>query len=360
MTVCMGLMSGTSMDGIDAALVESPSQVLLKGITRPYPKELAADLRAVMTGLRLSPGALSQLSTRVGRAFAETAKEILALTSVDPKKILIIGSHGQTICHDTSGDIPYTVQLGCGHTIAQETGIDVVADLRARDLVLGGQGAPFAPLYHQAIFSGTTRAIVNIGGISNVTYLFNTESVRGHDVGPGNCLLDAWVQLQLGHSYDECGQWAVTGTVLPRLLSALRDDPYFKRPAPKSVGREYFSSAWLSKYLIPTDSAEDVQATLLALTVSTICDDIQASGLLLEEVLVCGGGVHNQALLEALQARLPALPIISTANYGIDPDFIEAMMCAWIAEKTISRIPLDFRCVTGATHPTLMGAIYPA
>lgn len=362
MTLFIGLMSGTSMDGIDAALVDVHTNSLVAGITRPYSDEAMRFLQDVLSRECTSPAALNQLNTLIGREFALAVHHLLNTANVAPQSVVAIGSHGQTICHDATASIPYTVQLGCAHTIAELTGIVVVADFRTRDLIIGGQGAPFAPAYHQALLGhgDLPIAVINIGGISNITYLTQHAEVRGHDVGPGNCLLDAWIKKHLGLPYDANGAWAATGDVIKPLLQVLLDDPYFKQPSPKSLGKEYFSSNWLLNNLQPDYAANDVQATLVALTATTIADEIKSSNLRLKYVAICGGGTHNTVLQQTLKKLLPGLQILSTNAFGIDPDFMEAMMFAWLAEKAISRTPLDFRKITGATRCAILGAIYAA
>ena len=362
MRLFIGLMSGTSMDGIDAALVDVDTNRLILGMTCSYSDKAKTWLRDVLSSECVRPAVLSQLNTLLGREFALAVHQLLETAGIAPQDIVAIGSHGQTICHDATLDIPYTVQLGCGHTIAELTGIEVVADFRTRDLVNGGQGAPFAPIYHQALFgeSDLPLAVVNIGGIANVTYLAHGACVNGYDVGPGNCLLDAWIQKQLGLAYDARGEWAATGKVIKPLLTALLEDPYFKCLPPKSLGKEYYSSTWLARYLHPDYAANDVQATLTALTATTIADDIKKTNLKLGSVAICGGGIHNTMLFNALSEQLPDLQIVSTKALGIDPDYLEAMMFAWLADKTISQTPLDLRQITGAKKTAILGAIYAA
>ena len=363
MKLCIGLMSGTSMDGIDAALVDVTTNTLIAGITRPYGVKAKTCLQAVLDGEKITLANYSQLNTLVGREFAYAVHQLMDLANITPQQVEAIGSHGQTICHDAMADIPYTVQLGCAHTIAELTGINVIADFRTRDLVIGGQGAPFAPLYHQALFAKDDHslAIVNIGGIANVTYLASSLGVTGHDTGPGNCLLDAWIKKHLGEPYDASGAWAASGEVIKPLLVALQADPYFKLPPPKSIGKEYFSDAWLTPLLEPAYAPHHVQATLLALTATTIAAAIKDSGhLAIKEVVICGGGAHNRALLHALAEQLPGLPIHTTVMHGIDPDFLEAMMFAWLAEKALNQIPLDLSQITGAKKLAIYGVFYAA
>ena len=362
MTLFIGLMSGTSMDGIDAALVNIETNTLIAGVTRPYGDTARQRLQAVLNDTHTGPAALSQLNSLLGREFAYAVQDLLNRARVTSQQVVAIGSHGQTICHDAMADIPYTVQLGCAHTIAELTGITVVADFRTRDLVIGGQGAPFAPIYHQALF-GTGElplAVVNIGGISNVTYLNELGHVSGYDIGPGNCLLDMWILKHRGLFFDASGEWALTGKVINPLLTKLLADPYFKRSPPKSLGKEYFSFTWLMNYLQPQDAPEDVQATLLALTVITIADALHKTDIALRHAVICGGGVHNIALLNALIKNLPDVHVESTKALGIDPDFMEAMMFAWFAHKALNQIPINVQSITGSKYPAVYGAIYAA
>ena len=358
----IGLMSGTSMDGVDAALVDVSTHTLIAGITRPYSEAAEQLLQAILRGEQTGLYVLSQLNTVLGREFALAVHQVLEKARVSPEEIVAIGSHGQTICHDAEADIPYTVQLGCAHTIAELTGISVVADFRTRDIVLGGQGAPFAPLYHQALFAslGIPLAVVNVGGIANVTFISPGMGVRGYDTGPGNALMDLWAQKHLETPYDKNGAWGASGCVIEPLLSALLDDVYFHLPAPKSIDKAYFSEHWLSSFLRPSDASQDIQATLVALTAVTIAQAIKASECGLTRAVLCGGGVHNETLMNAIRAQLPDVQIDSTAAFGVNPDFLEAMMFAWFADKTLNNVPLDLTRITGAKHPAILGAIYPA
>lgn len=363
MALFIGLMSGTSMDGIDTVLVDSNSNTLIHGLTCPYGKTVKRMLwELVSDGGVFTPGYYSQLNTLIGREFAMAVLKLLTISQISAKDIVAIGSHGQTICHDAAADIPYTVQVGCGHTIAEMTGIQVVADFRTRDLVLGGQGAPFAPVYHQALFKNQEYplTIVNIGGIANLTCLPNETEVSGYDLGPGNCLMDAWIDHYQQKSYDKNGDWAASGQMIDALLNDLLEDPWFQRPCPKSIGKEYFTLAWLKKHLHAGYVASDVQATLLQLTAHSIAMAVKGLPFIAKYLLVCGGGVHNTALMNALSEQLPQTSVLSTQAYQIHPDFIEAMMFAWLAEQTLASSPLNLKPITGARHSAILGAIYPA
>jgi anhydro-N-acetylmuramic acid kinase len=350
------------MDGIDAVLVDMDTNTLIEGLTRPYSEEAQLSLHSILNHQFIGLEVLSQLNTLLGKEFALAAKQVLNKARLSSQQVVAIGSHGQTICHDAKAKVPYTVQLGCAHTIAELTGITVVADFRTRDLVIGGQGAPFAPVYHQALFAKETLplAVVNIGGLSNVTFIDSNGKVSGYDIGPGNCLLDAWIQQHLDLKFDKAGEWAATGQVITPILSMMLADAYFNLPVPKSLGKEYFSLQWLDDFFQPKDYPQDVQATLLALTATTIAEALKKSTLPLKRVLICGGGVHNVTLINTLISQLPNLCVESTDALGIDPDYIEAMMFAFLAEKTLSHTPLDLNAITGSRHPAIYGVIYPA
>lgn len=362
MKLFIGLMSGTSMDGIDVALVDATSNTFVNGFTYPYSQQAMQMIENALSSPGNSLGFYSQLNTIIGREFANAVLHLLDMSKISAHEVVAIGSHGQTLCHDTSGVIPYTVQLGCAHTIAERTGITVVADFRTRDLIVGGQGAPFAPIYHQAIFQhqGFPLAVVNVGGIANLSWLLNETDVSGYDLGPGNCLMDAWIFKHQQLAYDKNGEWAASGKVIDTLLERLLDDFYFHRPQPKSIGKEYFSLDWLSSFMADEYLACDVQATLLQLTARSIAAGITILPEPPEHLLLCGGGAHNLALIQALGELLPHVSVKSTEAFHINPDFVEALMFAWLAQKTLDFTPLNLNRITGAKYPAILGAIYPA
>ena len=360
MALYVGLMSGTSMDGIDAALVQIPENTLLCGITRRYSDDLKKRIVQAINGQNLSLATICQLNTLIGREFAAAVNELLEKAKVPFKDITAIGSHGQTLCHDTSNSIPYTMQLGCGHTISSLTGITVVADFRTRDLVNGGQGAPFAPVYHQELFSksDTNIAVVNIGGIANVTYISSGQSTEGWDIGPGNCLMDSWINQNQNKSFDVDGIWANQGVVINPLLDQLLSDPFFELAPPKSIGKEYFSLSWLGRYLKDEYKSVDVQATLLALTAHSIVENVLRKKNI-QHLYLCGGGAHNLSLCQKLAELLPGITVNSTADIGVSPDYLEAMMFAWLGAQTINQTPLNLATITGSKGPAILGAVYP-
>ena len=360
MSIYLGLMSGTSMDGIDAALVDVETQRLLAGLTHPYSAQAYDQIQIVLHEPKVSLAQVWQLNSLLGCEFAQAANALLCESHYTKDQITAIGSHGQTILHDITNPQPYTIQLACPHTIAELTQCPVVADFRTRDMVVGGQGAPFAPLYHQVLFGQTNEslAVVNVGGIANVTFLLANSPCFGYDTGPGNCLLDAWIQKQLGEKFDENGAYAAQGQVISDLLQQLLVDPYFQRSYPKSVCKSYFSLEWLQSKLLSSYAPQDVQATLLELSAQTIAMAIHKSAVPVQKLALCGGGAHNQRLFDRLQTLLPNISILSTQQLGIDPDFLEAMMFAWLAHQALESRPMDLRHITGAKKPVILGAIY--
>ncbi|MGF1526408.1 MAG: anhydro-N-acetylmuramic acid kinase [Candidatus Competibacterales bacterium] len=372
----IGLMSGNSVDAVDGALVAfgdgaSPRLVACSAV--PIPQAMRQKLLAVVhpgaaaggsddldavarldnAGARLFAQAVAELARQVGReAFAELA-------------VRAVGSHGQTVRHVPQGPEPYTVQLGNPSLLAELTGLTVVADFRRRDMAAGGQGAPLAPAFHRALLARDRRprGVVNIGGIANLSLLVTAAGVpgAGFDTGPGNALLDAWIQRHRGVPLDRDGLWARSGKVVSGLLHQLLADPYFRRPPPKSTGREYFHLAWLDAHLGRFGqlvAPEDVQATLAALTAHSIARALLATGVAVEEVLVCGGGVHNRVVMETLQRQLN-VPVASTAQRGVDPDYLEAMGFAWLARQTLKGLPGNLPAATGALGERILGGIYP-
>ena len=366
----IGLMSGTSMDGVDAALVRFDDAAALPELlarrTTPLPEGLQEELLALAQPGGNELDRLMRLDGTVARLFARAVREVLDQAGMSPDQIRALGSHGQTVRHVPAGPEPYTVQIGNPSLIAELTGITTVADFRRRDLAAGGQGAPLAPAFHAAFFRSPAenRIVLNIGGIANITRLAADAQipVSGFDTGPGNLLLDAWIRYRRGMAFDENGMWGAGGKVLPALLNALLADPYFRAPPPKSTGRELFHLDWLNARLatLPAVNPQDVQATLQELTAVSIAEAIRRCAGEAQRVLVCGGGVHNPAVLARLQAKLPGVIVESTAVAGIDPDFVEAVGFAWLAKRTLDGLPGNVPAVTGARGERILGGIYPA
>lgn len=358
----LGLISGTSADGIDAALVDFDAGCRLRlGRTYPWTPALRGRLVALGQGAdAASLDELGALDAQVADAFAAAALALLDEAGVDAACVRAIGSHGQTVRHRPGHALPFTWQLGDGNRIAERSGITTVADFRRRDIAAGGQGAPLVPAFHAAFLQSPAedRAVLNLGGIANFTLLPATGTVRGFDTGPANALLDAWCARHTGADFDGSGAFAARGTMDDRLLARLLDEPWFSRPPPKSSGREQFHLGWVEARLSGDERPEDVQATLLELTAASVANALHATQPQSRRVLACGGGVHNPLLLQRIAARLPEAVIESTAAHGLDPDFVEAMAFAWLARETLAGRPGNLPAVTGARGPRVLGAIY--
>ena len=359
----IGLMSGTSIDSIDAAIVsfEDDRPTLLA--TLEYP--ITANLREQLIEL-CQPGdneieRLGQADHLLGLAFADASQKILAKAGLTAKDITAIGSHGQTIRHRANSATPFTLQIGDPNIIAYKTGITTVSDFRRKDIASGGQGAPLAPAFHKAVFSSSTvnRAIINIGGIANITLLSANGECFGYDTGPGNGLMDAWIEKHLNKKYDENGEWGNSGNVIPELLSSLLEHDFLSLPHPKSTGREEFNLFWLESLTEnKAFKAEDVQATLLNFTAHTITNEIKKLKEKPNEVYICGGGAYNKALMLQLEQLLHPTIIASTQQLGINPEWIEAAAFAWLAKQTLEKKPGNLSAVTGAREDVVLGAIY--
>jgi anhydro-N-acetylmuramic acid kinase len=368
----LGLISGTSADGIDAALVrfadDGTRPELLFGRTYPWEPGLRARLVELgQQSAQLSLDAIAELDVRIGHAFADAALQALADSGIAAADVAAIGSHGQTLRHRPEvrpgeGMFPYTLQLGDPNTIAERTGICTVADFRRRDVAAGGHGAPLLPALHAALLrSGDEdRAVLNLGGIANLTLLPRSGDVRGFDTGPANGLMDAWCLRHRGEAFDRDGAFAASGRVDDALLARLRGEPWFALPPPKSTGRDQFHLDWVESRLRGDEAPRDVQATLLALSAGTVADALRAIQPATARVVACGGGVHNRALMAALAAALPGCVVESSAAHGIDPDAVEAMGFAWLAQATLHGRPGNLPSVSGARGPRVLGGIYPA
>lgn len=372
-SIYIGLMSGTSMDGVDAVLARfgqsKPGVELLGHQHAPY----SAKLRQTLAALNI-PGdnelhRAALAANAIAEAYAELIPPLLAAAGLSRQDVSAIGAHGQTVRHqprwqDCTG---YTVQLINGARLAELAGIDVVCDFRSRDVAAGGQGAPLVPAFHQAMFArpGRASAVLNIGGISNLTLLHAAGSVGGFDCGPGNVFLDMWCQQNLGVDYDDNGAWAAGGTVDLQLLSSMLSEPYFQRPLPKSTGRDLFNRTWLEHHLqaqggTPSRDPRDVQATLAQLSAATIAEALSQRLPEAEDLLVCGGGALNSDLCDRLQKLLPSAALQSTANAGIPVMQVEAAAFAWLADRYAHRQPGNCHNVTGAAGNRILGCCYPA
>ncbi|KRG71903.1 anhydro-N-acetylmuramic acid kinase [Pseudoxanthomonas dokdonensis] len=366
----VGLMSGTSADGIDAALVRFAANgtalqcELVLGRTFEWEDVIRAQLITLGQGSdAVTLDQIGRLDAQVGLAFAQATQRLLSDANVSRSAVAALGSHGQTIRHRPLADPPFTWQIGDGNLIAERTGITTVADFRRRDVAAGGHGAPLMPAFHAALLHSPDedRAVLNLGGIGNFTLLPAHGPVRGFDTGPANALMDGWCERHTGKPFDAAGTFAAQGQADATLLQRLLDDAWFALPPPKSTGREQFHLAWLGEALQGLDlGPADVQATLLQLTVRTIADALRQQQPHTRRVLVCGGGVHNRALMAALAAALPDSAVESTAGHGLDPDYVEAMGFAWLARETLAGRPGNLPSVSGARGERVLGVIHPA
>ncbi len=358
----IGIMSGTSLDGIDAILADlrTPSLSLVRTFFLSYD----ASLRQQLLDLH-QPGydelnRAALLSNELSHLYSQAVSRLLKDSGITSQHVVAIGCHGQTVRHCPGFDKNYTIQLVNAALLAELTDMTVVVDFRSRDMAAGGQGAPLVPAFHQAVFMSPNchRIIVNIGGISNITSLESGKAVFGFDCGPGNLLMDAWCLRHIGKAYDKNGEWAASGKVIPSLLAQLLATQFLTLPPPKSTGRELFNIDWLECYLLGSEVPEDVQATLLELTVISITQSIYDYCSTSEEVYVCGGGAQNSFLMIRLKQALPRKMVALTDKLGIEADWVEAYAFAWLAQQTVSGAPGNLPAVTGAKGERILGAIY--
>jgi len=362
----IGVMSGTSLDGIDIAYcqIKEHSFELLHSDSYLFDKEIKEEiLRAISSPLTLKQ--IGELDTRLGEMYANAIERFILQKKINKKQIAAIGLHGQTVWHEPDSAHPFSMQLGNPNVITALTGVSVVSDFRRKDIALGGQGAPFAPAFHQYLFSRLRAkiAVVNIGGMANLSLL--GENLVGYDTGCGNVLMDHWISLNKGLAYDEDGEWARSGTFDKDLLKQMLQEPYFSKNVPKSTGRELFNGAWLERELSkfsPKKSGalsikkEDVQATLLELSVATIANEVKKSGANL--LIVCGGGVKNSYLMQRLGDALKGVEVVSSDECGVSSEFMEAMAFAWLAHERVHKKCVKLSSVTGASRDSILGAIY--
>jgi anhydro-N-acetylmuramic acid kinase len=364
----IGLMSGTSLDGVDALLARFPvdgaAMQVLGHLHQPFSNPLRDELLALNSpgDNELHRAALA--ANALARSYADLVAQLLEACGVDAREVAALGAHGQTVRHrpgefDGCG---YTTQLLSGALLAEQSGVAVVCDLRSRDVAAGGQGAPLVPAFHRAQFAqaGRHMAVVNIGGISNISLLGSDGSTTGFDCGPGNCLMDAWIKQHLGREFDASGAWAAEGQVLPDLLARLLAEPFFALPPPRSTGRDLFNRAWLDSRLRGSLRPADVQASLLELSAQAIAQSLLRHGPATQELLVCGGGALNNHLMERLQALLPGVLVSTSDARGLPVMQVEAAAFAWLAMRHLRQLPGNLAAVTGALGPRILGALYPA
>ncbi|QDP00258.1 anhydro-N-acetylmuramic acid kinase [Thalassotalea sp. PS06] len=368
----IGLMSGTSADGIDLALVDfahSQPQLIASYFT-PYSKEIREQITSLYVPGDNEIDRAGSLDKALAVYFSNAINEFLVQQNLTASDICAIANHGQTIRHRPEGKTPFTLQIGCNQTLACQTGIRVIGQFRQKDMALGGQGAPLVPAYHQAIFhrDNANVCVINIGGISNITFLpaHSEQDICGFDIGPGNALLDDWYRQHnpdCSHGIDINSDWANQGNVIAELLKIFKRDPFFALPYPKSTGREYFQMDWLNERLAEFTSGamenapQDIQATLLALTCETIADtvlELSSSG----EVIICGGGANNQRLLDALAQLLPKHQVMNSSDKGVDNETLEAEVFAWLGRQFDLKLPSNLPCVTGASKAVPLGIEY--
>jgi anhydro-N-acetylmuramic acid kinase len=359
----IGLMSGTSMDGIDAAVVDiGESRIeILHTRHQPYPPELRDDLMAAISvPLSEELPRLDDLQRHTGECFRDAALALLQDAGVDAGTVTAIGSHGQTLRHQPNVERPFTLQIGDPGIIANGTGVTTVADFRSDDIAVGGQGAPLTPAFHEWLFRkpGISRAILNIGGITNLTLLSPGQATIGFDTGPGNGLMDAWIRKHRGTAFDKNGDWAASGKPNNALLQRFLRDPYFSSMPPKSTGFEHFNLRWITAADVSGVTSVDVQASLCILTAQTIADALRRFAPEIGEVLVCGGGIHNVALMRQIGEHLPGVAVASTATAGLHPDWVEAVAFAWLAMRRLRELPGNLPSVTGAREAVPLGSVY--
>ena len=363
----IGLISGTSMDGIDAALIKIKDDIIIVKATlsKSYPKKLRENLLSIRDNPnKINIDQLAQLDTWIGENFRDSAISLIKKSGIDRSQIQAIGSHGQTIRHQPKIKKPFSLQLGDPNIIAHGTKITTVSDFRRKDIAAGGEGAPLTPIFHKSLFSSkkNNRVILNIGGISNITILRkDSKKVLGFDTGPGNTLLDSWIKENKGDLFDKDGAWAKTGKTNKKLLNSMLSDPFFKILPPKSTGFEYFNLNWINKFIKDRNmTPSDVQRTLVDLTVESIAIHIENFSKNTDEIILCGGGPKNITLSNALKKRMPSIRFSLTDDYGFNSDYLEAIAFAFLARQTLLKKPGNIKSVTGANEEIILGGIYRA
>lgn len=364
----IGMISGTSMDGIDAALVDCSTDQprLVDHYSHDIPVTLREQIYRLAHNDQIDLQQLGETDAQLGETFGEAAMGLLKKTGHKAADIRAIGSHGQTIWHQPKGRYRFSMQIGDANRIAFQTHITTVTDFRRKDMAAGGEGAPLAPALHKVLFHSPqeNRAVLNIGGISNLTYLPADRQRKslGFDCGPGNVLMDAWISQHLSQAFDHHGSWAASATADDSLVGQLMQDPYLQQPPPKSTGREHYHMQWLNQQLKNFEhlTAETVQASLCEFTVASIKQALELFLPPLDSLIVCGGGSHNRHLMQRLQSSMPETPVASSEQFGLHPDWVEAVAFAWFAQQTLLGHSLDLKDITGAGENRVAGAIYPA
>lgn len=356
----VGIMSGTSLDGVDAVLVDlsAPVPQLLAAAHLPFAERMRNDLLRLNASGENELHRAALLGNDLADCYALAVQSLLAQSGKAAAAVTAIGCHGQTVRHRP--DLGYTIQIGNAARLAERTGITVVSDFRSRDMAAGGQGAPLVPAFHEAVLAGSSpRAILNLGGIANVTALLPDGPTTGFDCGPGNILLDGWCRRHTGQPFDREGAWAAGGNVIAPLLTALLAHPFFSRPPPKSTGRDEFTLEWLDSLVTSAMTPQDVQATLAECTAKAIANTVRRWFPQARECYACGGGARNVDLLDRLRRNLPGVRLESVARLGIEPEWVEAIAFAWLASRTIRGRSGNLPAVTGARGPRVLGSITP-
>lgn len=367
----LGVMSGTSLDGVDIALMDFANQPkFIASDFTPMPLEIRQKLTALLAGGETSLQNLGELDHQLGLLYADCINRFLQKVRLKPEEICAIGCHGQTIWHSPCGKYPFTMQIGDMNLVAMQTGITTIGDFRRKDMAVGGQGAPLVPAFHQALFADPHRltVVLNMGGISNISVLSPEKETIGYDIGVANALLDSWIELHLGKTYDKDAEWAKTGQICTALLDLLLDEDFFRQSPPKSTGRELFNLDWLNKKrekltaLFPdiSLSPEDVQRTLVEFTAVSIANELK---LLQAEdkpnlLLACGGGARNPLIMQRLEALLPQWEIAFTDQFGLNADDVEAAAFAWLAYRRMHDLPNNLPSVTGAKSAVSLGVVF--
>ena len=356
----IGLMSGTSVDGIDAALVCFESSSNFKVIETqftPYPSDIRSQINdSALNNSLLYQNEDSPLHNSLAALYAQASNELIAKAGIDKNSVLAIANHGQTVRHEPNASKPFSLQLGDGQIIADKTGIQTITQFRQADIEAGGQGAPLMPAFHNAVFKQTNNSFVlNLGGIANLTQL--DEQVIGFDTGPGNCLLDQWIEKHHAKRFDQDGHWAQSGTVVQEVLQTLMRDDYIALSYPKSTGTDYFNLDWLEKSIpvLENYSPNDIQATLLEFTVQTVCKAVQQLNANSGALYVCGGGAHNKHLMSSLERALVNFSVQKTDSLGVPSDWVEAVGFAWLGYCFMNKIPSNLPSVTGARSSVILG-----